>query len=243
MSMHTYDNSHNFVSMENFGDCLHCKSFSKSIFSCFEKNKVAKSIAPNIVSISYKKGQEVYTEGTVAKGVFCIQSGNVKVYKNCNGRNLTINLYDNSEIIGYTGLFNGGTYINSARCIEDSQICFFPKKNFLAILEENPEVLMSLLKQSCRENYRISNILRDVKCKSMLSRVSNALLEMNKKFGTDENKCIRVNLTRKEIAEISGTTSESVIRILNQLKKEKAISLHDGRIKIIDSNKLQKLCQ
>ena len=229
--------------MENLGDCLHCKSFSKSIFSCLEKNKVTKLITPNVISINYKKGQEVYTEGSVAKGVFCIQSGNVKVYKNCNGRNLTINLYDNSELIGYTGLFNGGTYINSARCIEDSQICFISKKNFLAILEENPEVQLNLLKQSCRENYRLSNILRDVKCKSMLSRVSNTLFEMNKKFGTDENKCLKVNLTRKEIAEISGTTSESVIRILNQLKKEKAISLHEGRIKIIDLNKLQKLYQ
>jgi len=79
-----------------------------------------------------------------------------------------------------------------------------------------------------------------LKCANMLSRVAGALLEIAGKFGLDNNKFLNVNLTRKEIAEISGTTTESVIRILNQLKREKNIDLIEGKIKILDSKKLQR---
>ncbi len=226
--------------MENNGDCLHCKSFGKSIFSCLEKSIASKIVSSVNVPLFFRKGQDVYTEGNSAKGVFCIQSGKVKVYKNCEGRNLIINLSCNSDLIGYTGIFNGGTFVNSAKCIEDSHLCFIPKKAFLNILSANPEIVMALLKQSCQENAKISNYLKDLKCTNMLGRITSTLLEINKKFGTDENKNLNVNLTRKEIGEISGTTTESAIRILNQLKKEKVITLNGSRIRILDINKLQR---
>ncbi|MGZ4042150.1 MAG: helix-turn-helix domain-containing protein, partial [Bacteroidia bacterium] len=61
---------------------------------------------------------------------------------------------------------------------------------------------------------------------------------LNEKYGLDENKCLNITLTRKEISELAGTTTESAIRILNDLKKEKAIVFYNNRIRIQDMNKL-----
>ena len=219
--------------------CLSCGSFSKSVFSSIERNIVSQKAFSNVVEINFKKGQDVFNEGSAVKGVFCIRNGKVKVFRNCEAKNITLSLAGNSDLIGFTGLLNGATYINSAKCLEDSEICFFPKSIFLDILLSSNELQLTLLKRSSYENYCISNFIKVLKCKNMRSRVANALFEVNKKFGLDENNCLNICLTRKEIAELSGTTTESVIRILNDLKKEKIVDFVNNRIKLLDINKLQ----
>lgn len=226
--------------MNGHGDCLNCKSFSKSAFSCLARDIVSKQVIGNSVSINFKKGQDVYTEGAFAKGVYCVQSGKIKIFKKCADRNITYSLASNSDLIGYQAFFNGNTFTNSARCLEDSQICFIPKKTFLNILSSNHDMAMHLLKKLNEENNRLANFARDLKCKNMLSRIISTLSYIHDKFGTDENNCLNVTLTRKDFSEIAGTTTESAIRILNDLKKEKAISFYNNRIKIADTNKLMK---
>lgn len=226
--------------MNGYGDCLTCKSFSKSAFSCIDKDTITKTITGASVSINFKKGQDIYLEGTPSKGVFCVQSGKVKVYKKCLERNLTIGLGSNSDLLGLASMFNGGVYTNSAKCLEDSHICFVPKKTFVNLLSSNQDMMMNMLKQSCTENGRLSNILRDLKCRNTLSRLACAVHTMYDRFGLDENKCINITLTRKEISEIAGTTTESAIRILNDLKKEKVIAFYNNKIRILDMDKLLK---
>ena len=224
--------------MSEYGNCFACKAFSESVFSCVDSGIISKLISNNSISISYRKGQDVYIEGAPAKGVFCIQEGKVKIYKGCAERNITIDLADNSDLIGYQAIFNGNTYTNSAKCLVDSQICFIPKAPFLNTLTSNENLLMHMLKISCRENHKLSNQLRDLKCKNTLSRIALTLVGIKDKFGLDENKCLNVSLTRKEISELSGTTTESVIRILNDLRNEKVVDFYNNRIIIKDVKKL-----
>jgi len=224
--------------MNGYGDCLKCKAFSKSTFACLDSDVVTKSITGNSISITYKKGQDVFLEDSLAKGVFCIQSGKVKIYKKCSERNLIVGLGKNSDLLGYQAMFNGDKFGNSAKCLEDSQICFIPKKAFMSILSSSNEMLMHLLKQSSIENHELSNFVRELKCKNTLGRIASALIRVSEKFGLDEDKCLNITLTRKEVSELSGTTTESAIRILNDMKKEKVITFHNNRIKILDMNKL-----
>lgn len=225
--------------MKGFGDCLKCKSFSKSGFACLDTDIVSKAIVGNSISINFMKGQDIYLEDTLSKGVYCIQSGKVKIYKKCMDRNITIGLAQNSDLIGYQALFNGNQFTNSARCLEDSQICFIPRKAFMDVLMSNSELMLFLLKTTCSENHKLSNYLRDLKCKNTLSRIAYALVYIADAFGFDDDKCIDVTITRKDISELSGTTTESAIRILNDLKREKVISFFGNRIRILDADKLR----
>ena len=224
--------------MNRFGDCLTCKSFSKSAFSCLATDVISKQVVGNSVSINFKKGQDVYSEGTLAKGVYCIQSGKVKIFKKCSARNITYSVAGNSDLIGYQAFFNGNTFTNSVKCFEDSQICFIPKKIFLNILSSNHDLAMYLLKKLSEENNKLANFARDLKCRNTLNRIISALLYIHDKFGTDENECLNVTLTRKDFSEIAGTTTESAIRVLNDLKKERTISFYNNRIRISDATKL-----
>ncbi|MGZ4042853.1 MAG: Crp/Fnr family transcriptional regulator, partial [Bacteroidia bacterium] len=167
--------------MNGYGDCLTCKSFSKSAFSCVEKETLGRTVTNSSISIGFKKGQDVYLENNPSKGVYCIQTGKVKIYKKCLERNITIGLACNSDLLGLGSMFNNCVYTNSAKCLEDSQICFIPKKTFLGLLTSNQEMMMNMLKQSSLENEKLSNILRDLKCKNTLSRIVCALVHLNEK--------------------------------------------------------------
>lgn len=229
--------------MKIMGDCRKCPAFNCSVFNSIDAEVVFSELCESLQSISYKKGQILYYENTLAKSVFCIQEGKVKTYKNGEGRNLVCQLVGNSDILGYKPLFFDGFYSNTAKCLEDSQICVIPKKVFLEILNTNPVTAKRLLEESSKQNIIMENILRDLKCKNMLSRISGALITAGEKFGLDEDMVINVVLMRKDIAEIAGTTTASAIRILNELNREGTISLLGNRIKIKELKKLQKYYQ
>jgi CRP/FNR family transcriptional regulator len=202
-----------------------------------QNEAVSKALSSHSISINYKKGQEIFLEDTPAKGVYCIQTGKAKLFKKCLERNLTIGLMGNGDLMGYGALFTGGDYTHSAKCLEDSQICFIPKKTFLSVITSNSENLLGLVEKSCMENHKMSNMLRDLKCKNTLSRVVCAIMLLTEKYGYDENRCLNISLTRKEISELAGTTTESAIRILNDLKKEKLIQFYNNRIRILDMSR------
>ncbi|MEO6303478.1 MAG: Crp/Fnr family transcriptional regulator [Bacteroidia bacterium] len=224
----------------NNGNCSNCKAYNKSAFGNCEVSFITKNISDHNISLTFQKGQDIYLENSLVKGVFCLKKGKVKVYKTCDGRCLTIGLATDGDLLGFTSLFDGGKYINSARCLEDSVICFIPEKNFKKLLSINTDLLLELLKRSSVENYRLSNIISSLKCKNTLGRVAITLSDIAEKFGTDENGFFTLTLTRRDISEMSGTTTESAIRILNDLKKENVISFQNNRIKILDSVKLRK---
>jgi CRP/FNR family transcriptional regulator, polysaccharide utilization system transcription regulator len=225
--------------MNGYGNCQTCKSFLKSAFCSEKASTVSNILAGHLLSISFKKGQEIYKEGTPGKGVFCVQKGKIKIYKICEGRNLVTDLATDGDLIGYANIMNEQVCINSAKCIEDSQVCFIPQKTFKMLLEAEPGLILEILKRSCSENDQLSNFIAALKCKNTEERIACALTTLEKRFGVDEAGCIDVYLTRKDISEISGTTTESAIRILNSFKKDHSIAFQNSRIKIIDKNKLK----
>lgn len=224
--------------MNGYGDCQTCKSFLKSAFCSENASIISNLLSGNVLSISYKKGQDIYLEGTPGKGVFCIQKGKVKIYKICEGRNIITDLAHDGDLIGYSNIANGGKCINSAKCIEDSQICFIPKKTLMLLLETKGSLLFELLKRSSFEINKLSNFITSLKCKNTEERIACALSTIQDKFGLDKNGCLDISLTRKDISEISGTTTESAIRILNSFKNDGSITFLNNRIKIVNKNKL-----
>jgi CRP-like cAMP-binding protein len=224
--------------MKDTGNCMSCKSFPNSVFNCLGRQAATSALSEKVISLSFKKDQEIFLEGTPMKGVYCVQKGKIKVFRSCHNRNLVVDLAGDSDLIGYSGLFNGNRYTNSAKCLEETQACFIPKDVFLEMLENNRELLFSLLKLSMKENRKITNMMLSLKCTNMLGRISNTILDVADKYGIDHEQRLNVKLTRKDIAEISGTTTESVIRIVNDLKKEHVINVEKSQIKIINKSKL-----
>ena len=95
-------------------------------------------------------------------------------------------------------------------------------------------MIMQLLELTAKNWNNASRLITDMAQKTTKERLAEMLLWLKETFGLDKDDCIDVILTREEIANMVGTATEAVIRLLSELKKEKLISLEGKRIRLLD---------
>ena len=202
------------------------------------------NISDNKNMISHRKGQMLYYEGAKPLGVFCVNSGVIKVFKTAsNGKEQIIHLEKKGGLLGYTALLGEENYTNSAMVIEDAKICFIPKEPFLKTLISSGPFFKRLTKALSHEIGVMEEKLVDASQKSIRERLAYLLLQLANSYGLDgeDQQQINLVLSREEIASLIGTATESVIRLLSEFKKDKLIELKGKKIIILDKNGLVKL--
>ncbi|MDP5093379.1 MAG: Crp/Fnr family transcriptional regulator, partial [Polaribacter sp.] len=108
-------------------------------------------------------------------------------------------------------------------------------------LEKNPNFTMDILKTMAISLKNSDNLVVDMAQKSVKQRLAETLLNLDAKFGKDETGAINVQLSREDIASIIGTATESAIRLLSELKKNKLIEFKGKNIVIVSKTGLEKI--
>ncbi len=220
-----------------------CSSWKQSLFSEFFDSQLY-AVSSHKKLVSHQKGQNIYYEGSRPSGIFCINSGVVKIYKTAsNGKEQIIHLAKKGEFLGCAALLGEGNYSHSSMVIEDAQICFVPADVFMKTLLHNREFSLRIAKSLSREIGRMEEKLVNANHKSIRERLAQALLELCNSFGIEENGTRKIDLAlkRDELAGIVGTTTESVIRLLSEFQKSRLISLEGKKIILIDQKRLVRL--
>ncbi len=183
----------------------------------------------------YKKGQVLFHEGTRPMGVFCISSGRIKVYRvGIDGKEQIIKISATGDLLGYKSLISDQHYLLSGEALEDCMVCFVPKDDFLALLMPGSGFYMSLLKTVCEEHGIIASKITEMAQLSVRQRLALSLLMLNDTYGLekDEKGEIQINLSREDLANIVGTATESLIRLLKEFKKDGFIEIHGRKIEV-----------
>jgi CRP/FNR family transcriptional regulator len=194
--------------------------------------------------IPHRRGQILYYEGTKPLGIFCINSGVIKVYKTAsNGKEQILYLAKEGDFLGYSALLGEENYSSSAMIIEDAKICFIPREVFLGSMMKNAEFFKRITKQLCHELGVMEEKLTDASQKSIRERLALLLLQLANTYGVDGGGYQRINLllTREELAGMVGTATESVIRLLSEFKKDGLIELEGKKILLKDKKGLARL--
>ncbi len=223
--------------------CELCASRKYSLFSDLTESQVC-TISDHKNLISHRKGQILYYEGTKPLGIFCINSGVVKVYKSAsNGKEQIIHLSQKGDFLGYSALLGEENYSNSAMIVEDAKICFIPKEAFLNTLITNTAFHRRITKALSHEIGVMEEKLTDATQKSIRERLAFILLQLANSYGIEggDSQPINLILSREEIAGMVGTATESVIRLLAEFKKDKLIDLEGKRIIVKDKRGLARL--
>lgn len=184
----------------------------------------------------YKKGQVIFYEGNHSNGLFCLFDGKVKLTKlGKDGKEQIIRFSQNGDILGYRSLLSNEPYQATATAMEDCHICMISKDNFLHIIEENPRLSLKVIQLLSNDLKNAEQHLLDVAQKTVKERISESLILLKNTFGyLADEATININMTRSEIADMAGTTTESTIRTLAQLSEEKLIRLDGKNIVITD---------
>ena len=189
----------------------------------------------------YKKRQRIFSEGNHPIRLYYVQKGKVKIYKtNTEGKELIVKIVDEGEFFGYTAMLENTVYKVSADALEDSEIAAIPKTEFEELINSNTEVTRKFIKLLASDITEKEDQLLHIAYNSLRRKVADTLLAVEKKYKNSLEK-FNINLSRENLAAVAGTATESLIRTLTDFKTEKLIDIQDGKIIILNYQKLENL--
>jgi CRP/FNR family transcriptional regulator len=187
------------------------------------------------------KGEVLFEEGSELTGIYFIYKGSFKVHKKwTDDKELIVRLATAGAILGHRGLGNDVYYPVSATALEPSEVCFIDLGFFQATLKVNYQFLYELMMFFAGELKESEKKMRNLAHMPVKGRIAQALLSMQAKFGTTPEGYIDLNLSRQDLASYTGTTYETVFRLLNELVQEGSITLQGKQICIINADQLNK---
>jgi len=190
----------------------------------------------------YKKTQIIYMEGNYPNKLFFIKKGKVKTFKSTDlGKELTIDLLNEGDFLGYAALIENEPYKESAEAFEDCELSIISKEDFDLLLNNNMEVATKFIKLLAKNISEKEQQLLSMAYNSLRKRVADALLILQEKYKNAEQDKFSIHISREDLANIAGTATESLIRTLSDFKNEKLIEIKNGNIVIENEKKLRSM--
>jgi len=216
--------------------CDFCQSHHRSLFGSLSETEKA-NVDLGKTCTKYKKGQVLFHEGTRPLGVFCVNRGRIKVYRlGMDGKEQIIKISAAGDLLGYKALISDQHYNLSAEALDDCVVCFIPKEDFMELLKPGGSFYMDILQAVCEESGVMASKMTELAQRSVRQRAALTLLMLKDTYGIEHELEgeIEINLTREDLANIVGTATESLIRLLNEFKKENLIQTKGRKIRILD---------
>ncbi len=211
------------------------------IFKGLTDSEVEK-LNQNLVCTNYRRGSIIYNEGNRINGSYIVCSGVLKIYKTgFDGKEQIIRFAREGDLIAFRSVISDELACTTARVIHDAVLCYIPGETLTAYIKGSPEFAMALMKLTCRELGEANKYLTDIAQKTVRERLAEVLLLLMDTFDLDDDHNLQISLTREELANMVGTATESVIRLLSEFKSDKLIELNGRKIKLINIPKLIKI--
>lgn len=190
----------------------------------------------------YKKGTIIYREGSRLTGFFCVTSGIIKIFKTgIDGKEQIIRFAKKGEIIAYRSLLSQELACTTAKVIEEATLCHIPYQTLLYLIQSNWQFSHHMLQIVCRELREANDYITDIAQKTVRERLAEVLLLLKENFDLDNQNTLQISLTREELANMVGTATESVIRLLSEFKNDNIIELQGRKIKFLDIPSLTRI--
>jgi CRP-like cAMP-binding protein len=205
-------------------------------------NEELREVSKSKVSKKIKKGEIIFEEGEKLNGVFCIREGVSKLSKlSSNGKDQIVKLATKGEIIGQRAVISEENVDLCATALNDMEVCFIPKEKIVTPLKSNPDFTMEILKTILDDLKYSNNSILSLTQKSVKQRIAKTLLYIKNNYGEDTEGYLNLNISREDLSSIVGTAVESCIRCVSSLKKEGALEFSGKKMRILNSEKLEKL--
>ena len=190
----------------------------------------------------FKKGTIVYREGNRLTGFYCVTKGIVKLFKTgVDGKEQILRFAKQGDIVAYRSLLSQELACTTAKVIEEAVLCHVPYQTLLYLIQSNWQFSHHMLQIVCRELREANDYITDIAQKTVRERLAEVLLLLKDSFDLDMQNNLQISLTREELANIVGTATESVIRLLSEFKQDKLIELQGRKIKFLNIPALKRV--
>ena len=206
-------------------------------------------LANLVVVQDFNRDETVVLEGDCSmKALYLIASGTVQVYMTgVDGRETILSFLERGDFFGEMSLIDGEPRSASVRTVTDAQLMIIHREPFLTLIRQTPEIAMSLLSEMSKRLRKANKQIGSLSTMSVSGRVAGTLLNLMEERGmrihTDNGQMVTVihnRPTQQQLADMSGTTRETVSRICSLLVKANAIAMTGKAIVIFDEEALQE---
>ena len=223
--------------------CENCQCKNKGIFCDLDHNELA-IVGQNKIMNSYKKGQTVFFQGNPTFGLYCINSGKIKLSKiGPDGKESIIRIAGPGDVLGHRSLFSNEKFTATATVLEDSAICFLDKKFIFKAIQQDPSISLHLIEKLSRDMGKAEDRAASMAQKNVRERLAELLLMLKNSYGIKEDNRwkLEIKLTREEMASMIGTANETIIRFISEFKEEGLLEQEGKTIFILDEDGLVEI--
>lgn len=205
------------------------------------------SQSPQLVSderevYDFRKKQMIYSEGQRPKAVYYVMSGKIKIFKSSKeGKELITGICSNGDFFGYTYVLENSNYLENSQVLEDAQLMLIPRDEFISLTTNDTLIARQFIKIITKNILEKEESLVNLAYNSLRRKVAYGLVQVLDKYRKEGNSNEILELSRENLAQVTGVATESLIRTLADFKSEKLISLEPGKIVILNEKKLRDL--
>lgn len=207
------------------------------LFSQLNSQQTTKLAA--LTSIRYvKKNTYFVREGQILQHLFLLHKGRMKLFRHsASGKTITVGVIRDGEPLILSTLFTQKPCWATAQAITDSVVLSIEKEKIMPFIERNPSVAIVIIGILSGQVARAYERLRDMVAETAEYRIYKTLAMLLERFGPT------LSFTAKEIADLSGTTTETTLRVFSRTKKQNIIQTSRGKITILNPAKLLSLTE
>ena len=192
----------------------------------------------------YEKGDEVFVEGDPAEDFFFVVTGRVKVFKlTPAGRSVILEIMGEGDPFGAVATFEGRPFPAGAVALSDTVCLRIPRARFFELLERYPSLVRGLLVGLTQRLIELTHRVAELSGGDVESRLARFFLKLADEQGVVDGDHIKIPmaLTRQELADFTGTTIETCIRIMSRWGKESLVSTDVDGFTILQRGELEAL--
>lgn len=218
----------------------------------FERNFLLGKLSPNEIDAllrysrveRYPAGEEIFAKGSPGNSMMIVLRGSVRISSiSLTGKEIVLNIINAGQIVGEIATLDGGERSGDAVAMTDCELLVLNRRDFMPFLENHADICLMLIKILCQRLRQTSEQVEDLQFRHLEGRIAKALLHLSERSGSSgvDGRVLELHMSQSELANIVGSSRESVNKQLQAWHKAGFIDLAKGSIVIRDPAALQQL--
>ncbi len=200
----------------------------------------AEVVSASKTQVLFRKDDNLTKQGAFASYVLFMISGYAKQYLEGDGsRSYNLRIIKPGDFIGLSSVFSGNTFTYSSVALTDCQVFLIEKDAIAKVAKDNGKFGFQIIKRYCEQNTNLLGTVRSLMYKQMNGRLAETLLYMDRI--KEEKEEIFQLLSRKDLADFAGISTESTVKLLKSFEKDGLIKLHEKDIRILKPDTLLEI--
>ena len=194
----------------------------------------------------YQKDDYIFLEGEAPEALYIIKTGKVKVLRHStDGKDVVLRVGGVGHLLGTVAVFDGGGYPGTAQVIEECTALVIARNDCLTLVNRYPVFALAVISDLGARLRSSAEQIRSLAVERVEQRIARILLKLAETAGTDspEGRVIEMPFTRQDVADMTGTTVETAIRVMSKFRRQELIKTRRGKVVLVELAALQEIAE